>query len=80
LGGGASSNRVAAVRFIAEKGYALMTQAGDTSMATMDRDEINNWIRWQQCRVILGMVAEYLCMAFVPLAIIVWIVVHYVRL
>src|SRR5262245_9246462 len=33
-------------------------------------NEITRWIRWQQRKVILGVVAECLCITFIPLAII----------
>jgi hypothetical protein len=43
----------------------------------MNHDEINQWIRWQQCKVMLAMVAQYLPIVLIPLAIIVRIVSRY---
>jgi len=42
---------------------------------TMNDDEITRWIRWRRCKAILGMVTECLCIAFIPLVIIVWIAI-----
>jgi hypothetical protein len=39
----------------------------------MNDDEITRWIHWLRCKVILGMVAEWLCITFIALAITVWI-------
>ena len=57
-----------------------MAQRVKTPMGHMNQDEINQWIRWQQCKVTLTMVTQYLCIAFIPLAIVVWIVSRYARL
>lgn len=45
----------------------------------MNDDEINRWIRWQQRKVSLTVAAEFLCMAFNTLAVIVWFVIRYVQ-
>jgi hypothetical protein len=55
------------------KGYVVMAQRRKTSMKHMNREQINQWIRWQQCKVTLAMVAQYLPIVLIPLAIIVWI-------
>ena len=46
----------------------------------MNHDEINQWIRWQRCKVILAMAAEYLFIALIPMAIIIWMIGHYAHL
>jgi hypothetical protein len=41
----------------------------------MNDDEITRWIRWQRCKVILTVVGEFLSIAFIPLAIIIWLAI-----
>jgi len=48
--------------------------------AQMSDDEITRWIRWQRCKVILAVAAEFLFITFIPLAIIIWLVVRFAQL
>jgi hypothetical protein len=66
--------RAAAVRFTAGKVVLQDFSVKTCRWEQMNHDKINQWIRWQRCKVTLGMAAQYLCIASIPFAIIVWIV------
>ena len=70
-------HRVAVVPHQVGKSYVVMDQREEMPMKQMNHDEINQWIRWQQCKVTLAMVAQYLPIVLIPLTIIVWIVSRY---